>query len=121
MAFDRATVHPVGYEVTLCAPVPDLAPACAACLDAFTHLQAVAAAVMPDGNGRPTVCRVRPFDSSLHLRPGPRRLEPEVQLVVEVEHGHDYFAVIDECEGRCARDIQDGLRRLGAVPAGSAH
>jgi hypothetical protein len=31
-----------------------------------------------------------------------------------------YFDAIDECEARCAREIQDGLKRLGAEPAGRA-
>jgi hypothetical protein len=118
---ERGTIHPVGYELTLCAPVTDLMPACAVCGSVFAHLQAVAAAALPEGRSRSTVCRIRPFDNSVHLRPGPRRLEPEIQLTVELSHVDDYFRDIDECERRCAREVQDRLRRLGAVPVGSTH
>lgn len=118
-ALDHGTVHPVGYEVTLYAPVPDFAPACATCLDTFSHLQAVAREVLPDATDRPTVCRLRPFDGALHMRSGPRGTEPAVQLEIEVQHKTGYFADLDECEGRCGREIQEGLSRLGAVPAGT--
>jgi hypothetical protein len=118
-ASDHGTVRAVGYEVTLYAPVPDLAPGCAICLDAFSRLRAVAMQVLPDASDRLTVCRVRPFDGALHLRAGPRGVEPSVQLEVEVQHKTSYLADIDECEARCGREIQESLRRLGAVPAGT--
>ena len=118
-ALDHGTVRAVGYEVTLYAPVPDLAPSCAACRDAFAHLQAIAREVLPDPRDRPTVCRFRPFDGALHMRAGPRGMEPAVQLEVEVQHKTGYLAELDECEARCGREIQEGLKRLGAVPAGT--
>jgi hypothetical protein len=118
---EHGAIHPVGYELTLSVPVDDLVPACASCLGAFAHLQDVAAAALPDGRGRRTVCRIRPFDNSVHLRSGPRRMEPEIQVTVELSHAGDYFQDIDECEKRCARELQDRLRSLGAVPVGSTH
>jgi hypothetical protein len=118
-AFDHGTVRAVGYEVTLSAPAPDLAPACPACRDAFSHLEAVAMEVLPDASNRPTVCRLRPFDGALHMRQGPHGMEAAVQLEVEVQHKTSYLAEVDECEARCGREIQEGLRRIGAVPAGT--
>jgi hypothetical protein len=117
--FDHGTVRAVGYEVTLYAPAPDLAPACPACRDAFSHLEAVAMEVLPNASDRPTVCRLRPFDGALHMRAGPRGMEPVIQLEVEVQHKTHYLADLDECETRCGREIQEGLKRLGAVPAGT--
>lgn len=116
---DHGTVRAVGYEVTLSAGVPDLTPGCPTCQDTFARLEGLAKAVLPNARDRPTVCRLVPFDGCLHLRVGAQRLEPEVQLEVEVEHKHDYFAEIDDCQARCGREIQEGLRRLGAVPAGA--
>ena len=75
--------------------------------------------VLPNASHRPTVCRLRPFDGALHMRAGPRGMEPVVQLEVEVQHKTRYLADVDECETRCGREIQEGLRRLGAVPAGT--
>lgn len=121
LVFEHGAMHPVGYELTLCAPVTDVVPACPACVSVLAHLQAVAAAALPEDRSRSTVCRIRPFDNSVHLRSGPRRLEPEIHLTVELAHADDYFRDIDECERSCAREVQDRLRHLGVVPVGSTH
>lgn len=121
MALDHGQLRPVGFEVTLCAAATDLTPACGACAEIFRHLRALASAVLPEQGARPTACRVRPFDGALHVRSGVKRMAPEVELTVQVEHRHEYFAGVDECELRCTREIQDGLKRLGVVPAEDVH
>jgi hypothetical protein len=78
----------------------------------YEMLRTIATSTLPR-EPRPTTCEIEPFDASWHLRPE-TRWSPEVQLVVRIIHQDGYFEPIDRCESRCAHEIEDGLRRLGA-------
>lgn len=42
--------------------------------------------------------------------------KPEVQLTVHIVHREGYLSPLDECEKRCAEEIQTALRGLGVQP-----
>ena len=64
---------------------------------------------------RPTRYEIEPFDVSFHLR-SESAWTPEVQLAVHIIHGERYLRPVDDCDRRCAAEIQANLRRLGVQP-----
>ena len=64
---------------------------------------------------RSTKYEVEPFDASFHLR-AESEWAPEVQLTVHIVHREGYLRPLDECEKRCADEIQKALRGLGVQP-----
>ena len=80
----------------------------------YEVLRGIALSVLPK-ESRPTCYEVQPFDASLHMRPE-AHWEPEGQLRVHITHRERYLMPVDECEKRCADEIQQGLRDLGAQP-----
>lgn len=42
--------------------------------------------------------------------------EPEVELTLRLTHRHGYLGPVDDCEKRCAEQIQAGLKKLGVQP-----
>lgn len=110
-------VTPVGYELRLFAVHARDAhpsPGCADCVTLYDRLRAIAESVLPREH-RPTRYDVERFDTSLHHRPE-SNWTPEVQLTVHILHRDDYLQPVDECEKRCADEIQRGLKSLGARP-----
>ncbi len=110
----RARV-PVGYELRLFARHPPgvrADPGCLECRDLYEKLRAIAVFALPREH-RPTRYEIAPFDASFHLRPESEWVS-EVQLTLDIVHGQDYLRPIDECEQKCAREIEDRLRALGA-------
>jgi hypothetical protein len=114
---DGHASRPVGLELRLFASHAadaDAAPGCAVCVELHQTLRAVALLALPE-EPRPSRYEFEPFDSSFHMRPE-SGWRPEVQLVLRIVHGHDFFAPVDECERRCAAEIQDRLRCFGVQP-----
>ena len=106
---------PVGYELRLFArhaPAVKADPGCAECRDLYEKLKAIALYALPREH-RPTRYEVAPFDASFHLRPESGWV-PEVQLTLAIVHREGYLRPIDDCETKCAREIEDRLRALGA-------
>lgn len=105
----------VGYELHLFARHAAgvrANPGCSECRDLHEKLRAIAVFVLPREH-RPTRYEIAPFDASFHLRPESEWV-PEVQLTLEIVHRQGYLRPIDECELRCAREIEDRLHALGA-------
>ena len=107
----------VGFEVRLYARhapgrIPD--PGCDLCAALHEKLRAIALSVLPK-EPRPTQYTIEPFKASLHLRPE-GHWDPEVELVMHIVHREEYLRGVDDCEKRCAGEIQDGLRGLGVQP-----
>ena len=107
----------VGFELQLFARhAEDVkpSPACPECVSLYEKLRAIALFALPKEN-RPSRYEVAGFDSSFHLRPESSWV-PEVQLTLRIIHGSDYFNPLDDCEKKCATEIQEQLRALGAHP-----
>jgi hypothetical protein len=84
------------------------------CRALYEKLRAIALFTLPKEH-RPSRYELSEFDSSIHLRPESEWV-PEVQLTIRIIHGSDYFKAIDDCEKRCAEEIQQELKNLGAQP-----
>ena len=107
----------VGYDLRLYGSDPRRAmtsPGASECIEIYDRLRSIGLSVVP-AEQRPTVCTVESFDSSLHMRPE-SAWEPEVEVTIEVTHRSGYLGPLDACEKRCAEEIQESLRRLGAQP-----
>ena len=107
----------VGFEVLLYgehAQGLKPSPGCPECVTLYDKLRAIALFTLPKEN-RPSRYEISPFDHAFHLRPESEWV-PEVQLTIRIIHGSDYFKGIDDCEKRCAEEIQGQLRALGAQP-----
>lgn len=87
-------------------------PGCRECVSLHERLCSIAFAAFPKEH-RPTAYEVEPFDASFRVRPESGWI-PEVQLTVRIVHRDGYLRPLDECEKRCAREIEEGLQRLGA-------
>ncbi len=110
-------VAAVGFELRLLARHASgqhPRPACGLCVQLYERLRDIASAAFPREH-RPTKYEVEPFDASFHLRPE-AEWTPEVQLLVRIVHRDGYLRPIDECEKRCAEEIQRNLRELGVQP-----
>ena len=106
-----------GFELRLFGqhgPHSGASPGCEQCVSLYEKLRAIALAVFPTEH-RPTRYEVEPFAASLHLRPE-SEWKPEVQLTVHIVHRDGYLRPLDECEKRCAEEIQKALRSLGVQP-----
>lgn len=107
----------VGFELRLFGqhgPDVHADPGCAECVALHGKLRAVALAAFPKEHPL-TQYEIEPFDSSFHLRPD-AEWTPEVQLTVHIVHREGYLRPVDECEKRCAEEIQQALRALGVQP-----
>ena len=89
-------------------------PGCSECQAVHERLRAIALAVLPTEH-RPTRYDIATFDSSLHMR-SESEWEPEVELTLNLTHRNGYLGPLDDCEKRCADEIQAGLKRLGVQP-----
>ena len=61
---------------------------------------------------RPSGYEIEPFDNSLHSE---GRGPDEVVLVLRIEHRHEYFAPVDNCEERYLKEMEARLRELGVA------
>jgi len=107
----------VGFELRLFGrhgPHSGANPGCQQCVSLHEKLRAIAFAAFPKEH-RPTKYELEPFDASFHLRPE-SQWKPEVQLTVHIVHRDGYLRPLDECEKRCAEEIQKALRALGVQP-----
>ncbi len=107
----------VGYELQLFARHEAGAhpePGCAKCEDMYRNLRAIALFALPHEE-RPSRYDIAPFHASFCLRPESEWI-PEVQLTIQIIHRAGYFRPIDDCEKKCAGEIQKCLRALGAQP-----
>ena len=108
--------HPttVGFELRLFGrygPHVHASPGCSECLPLYEKLRAIALAAFPREH-RPTQYVIEPFHPALHMRPE-SQWAPELQLTVHIVHRSGYLSPLDECEKRCAEEIQKALGRLG--------
>ena len=111
--------HPavVGFELRLLArhiPHAHPQPGCDQCVRVYQWLREIALGALPRDH-RPTRYEFEPFDASFHLRPE-ADWAPEVQLTVHIVHREGYLRPVDECEKRCAGEIQSNLQELGVQP-----
>ena len=107
-------VTTVGFELRLFGqhgPHVHASPGCGECVPLYERLRAIALAAFPNEH-RPTQYVIEPFHPALHMRPE-SAWAPEVQLTVHIVHRSGYLRPLDECERRCAEEIQKALRRLG--------
>lgn len=107
----------VGFELQLLAQhAEDVkpSPACPECVTLYEKLRAIALFTLPKEH-RPSRYELSPFDSAFHMRPESAWV-PEILLTIRIIHGNDYFKTIDDCEKKCAAEIQERLRTLGAQP-----
>jgi hypothetical protein len=107
----------VGFELRLFAqhdPHAHPTPGCSHCVSLYENLRMIALATLPKEH-RPTRYDIEPFEPAYHLRPE-GQWQPEVQLTLHIVHRNGYLCPLDECEKRCAGEIQQGLRDLGAQP-----
>jgi hypothetical protein len=107
---------PIGYDVVLCAR--SLGPGAwdgggEVALETWERLEQLATAVTP-GDCEEEVA-LGPFEPRLQMRPQ-EDWQPEVRLVLEIRHDHEYFAAIDDEERLCVRRIERALERWGAQP-----
>lgn len=89
-------------------------PGCALCVNLYEQLRQLAMTCLPT-EPHATRYDIDPFDSAFHLRPEHHWI-PEIQVALHITHRDGYLAPLDECEKRCADEIQRALRRLGAQP-----
>lgn len=111
----RGSSAQVGFELNLYAqhePASFASPGCPKCQEVFHTLQQIAHLVMPQ-ESRPTRYEISPFDSSFHLRPE-NKMRNEVQLTMLLIHRDNLFDPLDECERKCATEIEKNLKELGA-------
>jgi len=105
----------VGFELHLLAqhiPGENANPGCAKCQEIFVILQRLARIVLPK-EIRPTQYEITSFDGSFHLR-RENRMKEEVQLTLLITHRNGFFNPVDDCEQRCAGEIEKNLKDLGA-------
>lgn len=107
----------VGFDLTLSARHPEGlgdGPGCKTCRQHYETLREIARAAVPKDGPR-ILCEFAPFDASVHLR-SETGWTPEIELNVAILHRDATFADVDDDERRCAAQIQQELRRLGAQP-----
>lgn len=107
----------VGYELRLYGRHRKgvaASPGCDDCQAIYEKLHSIALSALPTEH-RPTRYDIEAFDSALHMR-SDGEWEPEVELTLQVTHRDGYLSPLDECEKRCADQIEEGLRRLGVQP-----
>ncbi len=104
----------VGFELDLYAqhlPSTNANPGCKECEKVFKQLEQIAHLALP-AEFRPTRCEIQQFDASFHLRPE-TKLKPEIQLTILIVHREGFFHPVDECERKCADEIQKHLKSIG--------
>ena len=90
-----------------------LSPGCSLCTETFADLQQIAECILPKGE-RPSQYDLTPFDQSLH---GSGKGPLEVVLPIRIEHRHEFFSPVDDCEQRCLKEMEQNLAEIG-VPGG---
>lgn len=84
-------------------------PGCRLCAETFADLRQVAEWILPKED-RLSRYDLPPFDQSLH---GSRKGPLEVILPIRIEHRHDFFSPVDDCEQRCLTEMEQSLAELG--------
>lgn len=80
----------------------------------YQKLKEIALFALPKEE-RPSRYEIEGYREAIYFRPASGSV-PELQLTVRVLHRAAYFDPIDACETKCANEIQDRLRALGARP-----
>ena len=86
-----------------------LSAGCNLCTETFADLRQIAEWILPKEE-RPSQYGLPPFDQSLH---GTGRGAMEVVLPIKIQHRHDFFGPVDDCEQRCLREMEQNLAELG--------
>lgn len=105
----------VGYELYLYAQHSTSVkadPGCIECQKVYTKLQQIAHLALPK-EFRPTTYHIMPFDGAFHMRTE-TRMKYEVQLTLQIIHREGFLNQVDECERKCADEIERNLREMGA-------
>lgn len=88
-----------------------LSPGCRLCTETFADLRQVAEWILPKEE-RPSQYDLPLFDQSLY---GSAKGPLEVVLPIRIEHRHDFFSPVDDCEQRCLREMEKSLAELGVL------
>ena len=113
-AIGRAGKIQVGFELDLFAQFESGAkpnPGCKQCEEVFHNLAEIGRLALPT-DFRPTRYDFQQFDASFHLRTE-TKLKPEIQLTILIIHREGFFNPVDECERKCATEIQQRLKNMG--------
>ena len=105
-------VASVGYDVVLLARCRERPcdPGGSGALALFAGLAQLAGAVIPDRHADDI--RIAAFEPAFRLR-AQGDWQPEMQLVIEIRHDHDYFDAIDDDERTCVRGLERALAEWG--------
>jgi hypothetical protein len=109
-------VTPIGYDVMLyaqCLGPGPRDPGGDEAVEALERLKQLADAVIPCDSEEDVA--IGPFEPAFQLR-AQADWEPEVRLVIEIRHDHEYFAAIDDDERACVKRVERALERWGAEP-----
>jgi hypothetical protein len=80
-------------------------------VNTFADLRRIAEWIIPK-EPHDSKYEIMPFDAALHETPA-RKLVPEVALSIMIEHRHNFYESINECETRCLREMEQKLKQLG--------
>lgn len=89
-------------------------PGCHLCTETFADLRQIAEWILPKEE-RPSQYDLAPFDQSLY---GSSKGPLEIVLPIRIQHRHDFFGPVDDCEQRCLKEMEQVLAELG-VPRGT--
>jgi hypothetical protein len=87
-------------------------PGCAHCSRVMAALREIANSILPRET-RPSMYELDWGSQSLSYSPA-RANRPDVTLTIRIMHRHILDNPVDECETRCLREMEQGLRELGA-------
>ena len=105
----------VGFELELFGThdygASRLTPGCDLCVHTFADLRRIAEWIIPR-EPHDSKYEIQPFDRALH-ESAKRKLRPEVALSIMIEHRHNFYEPVDDCETRCLHEMEQKLRELG--------
>lgn len=106
----------VGFQLELCGThepeVEHPEPGCPDCQRIFVALRAIADWILPSEK-RPSTYEIGPYDQAIRYS-SVRRNRPDVTLTVKILHREGFERSVDACEVRCLKEMQQGLKELGA-------
>lgn len=87
-------------------------PGCEHCRRIFVVLREIANWILPRDQ-RPSTYEIGPYDQAIRYMPS-RHDRPDVIFTVKILHREGYDGPVDECEDRCLKEMEEGLKALGA-------
>jgi hypothetical protein len=104
----------IGFELDLFAQhLPSVVanPGCKECENVYKNLAQIARKALPT-EFRPTKYEIQQFDASFHIR-RETNLKTEIQVTVLIIHREGLFDPVNECERKCADEIEKHLKNMG--------